>query len=137
MKTTPFTSFQGLETYPAISPDGKQIAFSWEVEMGQRHDIYVKLIGAGDPLRLITNPGDDIFPTWSPDGRYIAFVRQGGSESGIFMVPALGGPERRLQPENRGIDWWLTSLSWSPDGKLLAFQPQTRRRSLPASFYYQ
>jgi Tol biopolymer transport system component len=37
------------------------------------------------------------------------------------MVPALGGPERRLQPSYPGIDWWLTSLSWSPDGKLIAF----------------
>jgi Tol biopolymer transport system component len=37
------------------------------------------------------------------------------------MVPALGGPESRLQPWYAQIDWWLTSLSWSPDGKLIAF----------------
>ncbi len=140
MKTVPFTSSPGRETYAAFSPDGKQIAFSWEVELGkghdthEGHDIYVKLVGAGDPLRLTTNPGDDIYPTWSPDGRYIAFVRQAGSDGGIFMVPALGGPERRLQPSYPGIDWWLTSLSWSPDGKLIAFPAADSAQESPGLF---
>ncbi|HEY8458918.1 MAG TPA: winged helix-turn-helix domain-containing protein, partial [Blastocatellia bacterium] len=75
LNIVPFTSFPGRETQAAFSPDGNQIAFVWDGGKGENPDIYVKLIGAGQPLRLTTHPAADTHPVWTPDGRYIAFLR--------------------------------------------------------------
>ncbi len=121
MSVVPLTSLSGLERDPALSPDGNYLAFSWD---GGGQDIYVQLIGAGTPLRLTTDPAVDQSPAWSPDGRYIAFIRSvTEGEQGVFIVPALGGPERKLQTGR--CPPFRCSLDWSPDGKLLAFSDQT------------
>ena len=130
MKVVPFTSFAGHEGSPAFSPDGKQLAFSWEGEKGDNFDIYVKLIDAGAPLRLTTHPGIDSSPTWSPDSRYIAFSRFDKGESGIYMVPALGGPERKLL----ALSGKFSDLVWLPDGKSLAFTDVVWPQEMPSIF---
>ncbi|MCE5309744.1 MAG: serine/threonine-protein kinase [Acidobacteriales bacterium] len=109
----PLTSYPGSEQSPSFSPDGSQVAFSWDGEKQDNFDIYVRLVGGGTPLRLTTDPAPDMFPAWSPDGRYIAFVRRGG----IYLISPLGGPERKLE-EFRGTG--SPPMSWSPDGKWLA-----------------
>ena len=121
MKTAPATSLPGGELDPAFSPDGNQIAFVWTGEKDDNPDIYVKLIGAGAPLRLTTHPGSDRSPTWSPDGRYIAFTRFSESVKGIFIVPSLGGTERKLYSPNWGDLWREVRVAWSPDGRFLAY----------------
>jgi hypothetical protein len=60
MQTMPFTSFPGRAVSPAFSPDGNQIAFVWDGENGDNADIYVKVVGAGAPLRLTNHPADDL-----------------------------------------------------------------------------
>ena len=125
MKTVPFTTFPGLEFDPTFSPDGSQIAFSWDGEKGDNFDIYVKLVGAGTPLRLTTDPALDGSPAWSPDGRHIAFSRLSEGERGIFIIPALGGPERKLYSGTWDDVFWVPRLSWSPDGKTLAFSEKS------------
>jgi eukaryotic-like serine/threonine-protein kinase len=129
MRVVPVTSVLGAKGTPAISPDGNQIAFFWVGEKGDNKDIYVKLIDAGAPLRLTTNPACDFYPAWSPDGRYIAFARFSEREKGIYIVPALGGTERKVfSPDWVSID--TCTIAWSPDGKYLAYvdrsSPQTR-----------
>jgi eukaryotic-like serine/threonine-protein kinase len=115
LKVIPFTSFPGFKSKPAFSTDGKQIAFEWDGEKGDNLDIYVKLVDEGTPLRLTTNPLSDRCPTWSPDGRLIAFVRSNQGEQTLITIPALGGSERKLTTfkGNRYV-------TWSPDGKNLA-----------------
>ena len=125
MKIVPFTSFPGSELHPTFSPDGNQVAFAWNGEKGDNYDLYIKRNDAGSPpLRLTTDPADDLYPAWSPDGHHIAFVRQSGSDIGIFLVPALGGPERKLYA---GTSAFFTlfehgnALFWSPDGETVGF----------------
>jgi Tol biopolymer transport system component len=62
------TSYPGDEREPSLSPDSRQVAFSWDGEDGRRH-IYVKLLGEERPLRLTQDPGEDSFPAWSPNGK--------------------------------------------------------------------
>ncbi len=99
--------------FPAVSPDGKMIAFVWAGEAGDNRDIYVRA-GAGPPLQLTRDPALDLNPVWSPDGRQIAFSRLTDADFGsarTFIVPMLGGAERSLAP---GL-----VQDWSPDGNTL------------------
>jgi eukaryotic-like serine/threonine-protein kinase len=121
----PFTTFPGQEVAPTFSPDGSQIAFAWSPEGPEdQFDLYVKVIGSEKPLRLTTTPAKFIFPSWSPDGRQIAFARMAEEGSGVFLIPALGGPERKVA--DSAFTYFVeTQLSWSQDGKLLAYQEVT------------
>ena len=121
LKSTPITSHAGIERKPAISPDGNQVAYSWNGPNQDNFDIYVQLIGAGRPLRLTSDPVQEGHPAWSPDGRYIAFLRRvgRGPEAEVIRVPALGGGERKLGDVS-GWQFFREGLAWSPDGKFLA-----------------
>jgi len=125
MVAVPFTSHPGLETTPSFSPDGSRIAFAWDNGTGNRtgkagYDLYVKAIGSETLLRLTNHPSDWISSVWSPDGTQIAFHRLAGDDNGIYVVAALGGPERKLiATHTPGDD--AAPLSWSPDGKWIAY----------------
>jgi Tol biopolymer transport system component/DNA-binding winged helix-turn-helix (wHTH) protein len=132
-KIIPFTSFPGDETHPTFSPDGNQLAYTWNGEKGDNFDIYVQLVGAGRPLRLTNQPDPDFSPAWSPDGQYIAFIRQSAKGSGVFLVPALGGHERKLA-DNHVTFGRGTYLAWSTDGKSLVVSDKERSDELYGLF---
>lgn len=116
------TSYSGIEMTPALSPDGKYIAFAWNGEKEQNMDIYVRLVDAGSPVRLTQHPASDWSPAWSPDGTWISFVRVGqGDARGYYVIPALGGQERKVADLLYiGINYaGLPSMDWLPDGKAL------------------
>jgi Tol biopolymer transport system component/DNA-binding winged helix-turn-helix (wHTH) protein len=115
-RVVPFSGLPGRESFPAFSPDGRQIAFAWDGGDGENQDIYVRLVGAGEPLRLTKSEMNSINPVFSPDGRRIAFSRSSAETTEIFTVSALGGAERRICAVHSGG----SSFSWSPDGKTLA-----------------
>jgi len=120
-RAVPLTSYPGSERNPALSPDGNQVAFTWNGESQDNFDIYIKLIGSGPPLRLTTNPAADVSPAWSPDGRTIAFLRRSeGDRNELLLIPALGGPERKVAETLQArLELELRSVAWSPDGRWL------------------
>jgi Tol biopolymer transport system component len=123
----PLTAYPGFEQVPSISPDGSRVAFSWNGPTLDNYDIYVKVAGPGEPLRLTRSPAPDDWPAWSPDGRFIAFVRFASppTAADLVVIPAHGGAERTIAtifpaPIPRDIRP-IGNLSWTPDGRWLAF----------------
>ena len=113
-KTTPITSDPGNEYAPSISPDGRQVAFSWSASDESASDIYVKQLGSEATLRLTENPALETSPAWSPDGASIAFLRRlDARRSELVLIPALGGSERVLAAVQSPP---ASGLTWSPDG---------------------
>jgi Tol biopolymer transport system component len=142
LRVTPVTSYRGRETTPSFSPDGSQIAFSWDGQKGDNVDIYVKVIGENRALRLTSDPRPEFSPAWSPDGRQIAFCRDEQDTSEIVLISALGGPERviaKLQKlgESEHPDAPIASkgsgdpndrpLAWFPKGESLAIVGRNSR----------
>ncbi len=132
-KVVPFTSLPGNERQPSFSPDGNQIAFVWDGEAGDNQDLYVKQVGNEAMVRLTTDPAADVTPCWSPDGRSIAFVREQPTGAGLYLIPSLGGVERRLTEltPNSGAPPFI---SWSPDGNWLAVSDRGAPKEAPGIF---
>lgn len=117
----PFTSSPGQKLQPVFSPDGNEIAYMWKGDNDDNADIYVKLTGAGGPLRITNDSADEFCPAWSPDGRYIAFARNGsaGGRAGYYVIPALGGAARRIADAYAPAIDFGRCVDWSRDGKYL------------------
>ena len=108
------TNFAGVQTQPALSPDGRSVAFVSNRD--GHYNIYVGLASGGTLVQVTSDPNLKSRPSWSPDGTRIAFARL--NESGVFdvwEVPALGGTARRLILN-------ATDPAWSPDGQSLAYE---------------
>lgn len=119
---TPVTSYDGLERDPAISADGRRVAFVREGDESSRTDLYVKDIDGGEPIRISFDEGREFQPVWSPDERYIAYLRESPrsvSPFSLMVVSASGGIEREVARVGGGLDW-------SPDGKYLAVLSQQK-----------
>ena len=105
---------------PSFSPDGKNLAFSWNVRGRRSYGIFVRPISEDTPPEALTDGSiQDYGPAWSPDGRTIAF-RRGGSQYGIYLVPAAGGTPALLAPIAHQAEETLPQMSWSRDGKWIA-----------------
>jgi eukaryotic-like serine/threonine-protein kinase len=129
-RVVPLTSSRGVELTPALSPDGEQVAFSWEGEApaqgrASSGDIWLQLVGGSEARRLTDDPADEVFPSWSPDGRQIAFIRFEGSRGPlrpvdsaglVHLVSPLGSSVRQLSD----VRVAHSQLAWSVDGRWLA-----------------
>ncbi|MBE0660648.1 MAG: PD40 domain-containing protein [Bryobacteraceae bacterium] len=126
---TPLTTYNGVESSPALSPDGKFVAFSWNGPSEDNQDIYVQLIGPGRPVRLTSDPSQESSPSWSPDGKQIAFVRLNPDlHYSIHVVSALGGAERRIGTLQLTPSIFPLRISWTPDGRYVVASDLTGQR---------
>jgi Tol biopolymer transport system component/predicted Ser/Thr protein kinase len=119
------TFAEGVEEYPAWSPDGRNLLYTGEV--GKTRKIFRKDLGSGQDSQLTLGDSDELQPTWSPDGKHAAFVRarqpgvklQPGDVFGefqdgdVWVLDLASGKESRLV-EN------AYNPTYSPDGKLIA-----------------
>ena len=98
---------------PALSPDGKLLAYASDRAGRGDLDLWVEQTAGGAPIRLTDDPADDLQPAFSPDGSRIVFrsERAGG---GVYVIPALGGNARRVADGGR-------SPRFSPDGHHIAY----------------
>ncbi len=107
----PITSYRGLQRSPSLSPDGTQVAFTWDGGNDGNLDLYVQNIDGSGRTKLTSDQSPDLYPAWSPDGRTIAFTRN----EELLLIPAIGGTEHKIT--NAGG----SGLSWSADSKTIAF----------------
>ena len=107
------TQDTGYTGEPALSPDGRLLAYASDRSGEGNLDIFAHPLGGGDPIPLTTDEADDDSPSFSPDGNRIVFrsSRDGG---GIYVVPALGGNARRIS--DGGFN-----PRFSPDGANVSF----------------
>lgn len=121
LHTVPLAVAFGDQYTPTFSPDGRQVAYAWNGDAEDNFDIYVKLVNSSSPaLRLTTSKDVDYSPAWSPDGEWIAFCRGNDSGQGaIWIVPALGGAERKIADISAPGSPGDRALSWTPDSKKL------------------
>lgn len=112
-QVVPLTTYAGHETQPALSPDGKRVAFIWDGDVPGQRDLYVREIGKNEPLRLTSTTQMEYSPAWSPDARLLSFV----TRDGVFVVPAAGGAPTRISNARVATD---SPARWSPDGAWLA-----------------
>ena len=124
LKTIPLTSYNGIEVFPSFSPDGTQLTFAWDGPTQDNFDIYTRTVEHGTPVRITTDPAEDFSPAWSPDGRYVAFLRHiSPGRAGLFLTNPLSSAERLLTEivaPNRGVGFWGPHLAWSPNSKWIA-----------------
>src|SRR5882724_2275971 len=108
------TDFAGMEEHPAISPDGKSVAFTRDD--GGFRQIWVRLLSGGAPIQVMRYEVDHQSPRWSPDSGSLIYYSPPAAETygTIWQIPALGGTPRPLTKS-------LGPADLSHDGKRLAF----------------
>ncbi|HYN42337.1 MAG TPA: hypothetical protein VE129_11205, partial [Thermoanaerobaculia bacterium] len=112
------TFLAGAEMAPALSPDGE--SFAYVKEVGGQRDVFLQRVGGTNPVNLTAGcKADDDEPTFSPDGRRIAY-RSECAGGGIFVMGATGESARKVT--DKGYN-----PAWSPDGRELAIAGEKLR----------
>jgi len=120
--------------YPAWSPDGTQLAFSTDAGDGSdgNTEIVVISIDFSDPANIAvtekraitTDPFQDDYPAWSPDGSQIAFSSNRNGVWDIYIADPQGGSLIQMTADNGDNE----APAWSPDGTQIAFESNRERK---------
>jgi serine/threonine-protein kinase len=113
-RSTKVTWEPGLEISPALSPDGKYVAYAAGNPATTR--IFVRQVTGGRPIPLTSGQDEtQSEPTWSPDGARVLYR----TRTGIFSAPATGGTPHTEFLSRHGSE--IGSAAWAPDGVRIAF----------------
>jgi serine/threonine-protein kinase len=115
-KTQPLHAPPGLYFTPRFSPDGKRLAFS--SGNGAAADLWLKDLDRDTTTRLTFQPGENRWPVWTPDGRYIVFRSLKSGTRGLYWIRSDGSGEAIRLTDGQLGEY---PYSFSPDGKRLAF----------------
>ena len=105
VRVSRLTDLRGLEEFPALSPDGKSVAFVADTS-GNRQ-IFVRLIAGGGTLQLTQETADHLYPRWAPDSASILYyspAADGNTPGAVWEIPALGGSARRIASSLGAVD---------------------------------
>lgn len=103
----------GTDIRPVWSPAGDQIAFMSR-NRSNSWDVWIESTLGGAPLQLTPEESQDGLPTFSPDGKYVAFVSDRGGRWNIWVAPVEGGEALLLTPVEGTLTNWLEhSLQWT------------------------
>jgi Tol biopolymer transport system component len=105
-----YLTYSGHDSSPAVSPDGRTIAFTSDRDGRSR--IWLKQLPAGGEVALTQGP--DVSARFSPDGAMILFLRNEGSRTALYRTAVLAPEPRKLMDD-------VASADWSPDGSQIAF----------------
>jgi len=97
--------------YPAISPDGKTIVFSY------KGDLYKVPSSGGEAIPLTLHEAYDYMPVWSRDGKWLAFASDRFGNFDVYVMPATGGEAKRLTFHSAND----VPYDFTPDGKSVLF----------------
>ncbi len=113
-RATKVTYDRGLEIMPALSPDGRSVAYAAGTPVTLR--IFVRQVAGGRATPLTGDTTEvEWEPYWSADGARILYLARGG----VFSAPSSGGDARPEIPAPAGGP--VVSAEWSPDGKTIAY----------------
>ena len=113
-RATKVTYDRGLEIMPALSPDGRSVAYSAGTSAAMR--IFVRQVTGGRAIPLTSDSVEvEWSPSWSSDGTRVLFLARGG----VFSAPSSGGEERPEIPAPAA--GYISSADWSPDGRTIAY----------------
>ncbi len=112
---------------PEISPDGRFVAYtvrttSW-AENAYETQIWLADVESGRVRQLTRSKKSSLAPSWSPDGRTIAFVSDRSDKRQIYVMDPHAGEAQPITTEEEGVD----RFAWSPDGAAIAYTAKAAR----------
>ena len=104
---------------PAISPDGRQVAFTIRETNWEENAYETELwLGGSGALRQLTNSKkSSLQPAWSPDGAWLAFISDRDGKRQLYRIALAGGEAEQLTSGDEGV----ANFAWSPKGSQIAF----------------